>query len=53
MSANYDASVGVLLDVLHWYNLSLHCEKLKAALMFKVLKGDVPPYLQNMVLVTI
>ena len=48
MRANYDASAGILLDALHWDNLSLRREKLKAGLMFKTLKGNVPPYLQNM-----
>ena len=46
MRANYDASAG--LDALHWDNLSLRREKLKAGLMFKTLKENVPPYLQNM-----
>ena len=44
--ANYDASAGIL-DALHWDNLSLRREKLKAGLMFKTLKENVPPYLQN------
>ena len=48
MRANYDASASILLDALHWDNLSLRREKLKAGLMFKTLKGNVPPYLQNM-----
>ena len=48
MRTNYDASAGILLDSLHWENLSLRHEKLKAGLMFKTLKGNVPPYLQNM-----
>ena len=48
MRANYDASAGILLDALHWDNLSLRREKLKAGLVFKTLKGNVPLYLQNM-----
>ena len=48
MRANYDASARILLDALHWDNFSLHREKLKAGLMFKMLKGNVPAYLQNM-----
>ena len=35
MKANYDDSAGILLDTLHWDNLSLRREKLKAGLMFK------------------
>ena len=49
MRAIYDARAGILLDALHWDNLSLRREKLKAGLMFKTLKGNVPPYLQNMI----
>ena len=48
MRANYDASAGILLDALHWDNLSLRRAKLKAGLVFKTLKGNVPLYLQNM-----
>ena len=48
MRANYDASAGILLDALHWDNLSLRREKLTAGLMFKTLKGNVSLYLQNM-----
>ncbi len=42
MRANYDDSAGILLDTLHWDNLSLRREKLKAGLMFKTLKGNMP-----------
>ena len=38
MRANYDDSAGILLDTLHWDNLSLRREKLKAGLMIKTLK---------------
>ncbi len=48
MRANYDDSAGILLDTLHWDNLSLCREKLKAGLMFKTLKGNMPSYLQDM-----
>ena len=48
MRANYDASAGILLDTLHWDNLSLRRKKLKADLMFKTLKGNTPSYLQDM-----
>ncbi len=47
MRANYDDSTGILLDTLHWDNLSLRREKLKAGLMFKTLKGNMPSYLQD------
>ncbi len=48
MRANYDDSAGILLDTLHWDNLSLRREKLKAGLMYKTLKGNMPSYLQDM-----
>ncbi len=48
MRANYDDSAGILLDTLHWDILSLRREKLKAGLMFKTLKGNMPSYLQDM-----
>ena len=48
MRANCDDGAGILLDTLHWDNLSLHREKLKAGLMFKTLKGNMPSYLQDM-----
>ncbi len=48
MRANYDDSAGILLDTLHWDNLSLRREKLKAGLVFKTLKGNMPSYLQDM-----
>ena len=48
MRANYDDSAGILLDTLHCDNLSLRREKLKAGLMFKTLKGNMPSYLQDM-----
>ena len=37
-----------LLDSLHLDNLSLRRRKNKVGMMFKVLKGDVPTYLQNL-----
>ncbi len=48
MRDNYDASAGILLDTLHWDNLSLRHEKLTAGLMLKTLNGNMPSYLQNM-----
>ena len=47
MKANYDDSAGILLDTLHWDNLSLRREKLKAGLMFKTLNMPYS-YLQDM-----
>ena len=42
MMANYDSSARILLDNLHWDNLSLRREKLKAGLIFKTLNGNTP-----------
>ena len=44
----YDASANPLLDSLHLDNLSLRRKKIKAKIMFKILKGDAPAYLQNL-----
>ena len=44
----YDASANPLLDSLHQDNLSLRGKKIKAKIMFKILKGDAPAYLQNL-----
>ena len=44
----YDASASPLLDSLHLDNLSLRRKKIKAKMMFKILKGDAPDYLQNL-----
>ena len=41
----YDASANPLLDSLHLDNLSLRRKKIKAKIMFKILKGDAPDYL--------
>ena len=46
--ANYDCSASILLENLHWDNLSLRREKLKAGRMFKTLNGNTPSYLQDM-----
>ena len=40
--------VRVHFDVLHWDNLSLPRKKFKANLMFKILNGEAPTYLQNL-----
>ena len=44
----YDAGANPLLDSLHLDNLSLRRKKIKAKIMFKILKGDAPAYLQNL-----
>jgi hypothetical protein len=46
MRANYDASAGILIDTLHWDNLSVRRKNLTADLMFKTLKvkGNMPYY---------
>ena len=44
----YDASANPLLDSLHLDNLTLRRKKIKAKIMFKILKGDAPAYLQNL-----
>ena len=36
--SNYDASAGYLLENLHLDNISVRCKKLKAILMFKILR---------------
>ena len=44
----YDASASPLLDSLHLDNLSLRRKRIKAKMMFKILKGNAPTYLQNL-----
>ncbi len=49
MQVSYNASAGALFDhVLHWDNVSLGRKKFKANLMFKILKGKAPTYLQQL-----
>ena len=48
MQASYNASAGALFDVLHWDILSLRRKKFKANLMFKILNGKAPTYLQEL-----
>ena len=48
MQASYNASAGALFDVLHWGNLSMRTKKSKANLMFKILNGEAPTYLQEL-----
>ena len=47
LRTNYDASAGILLDTLCLDNLSLRREKHKAKLVFKIINGDMPTYLQD------
>ena len=44
----YDTSASGLLDSLQLDKLSLRRKKLKINLMFKILKGHMPSYLQNL-----
>ena len=44
--SNYDANACALLSRLQLDNLYIRRKKLKAQLMFKILKGNMPPYLQ-------
>ena len=48
MQASYNTSAGALFDVLHWDNLSLRRKKSKANLIFKILDGKAPTYLQDL-----
>ena len=48
MQASYNASAGELFDVLHWNNLSFRRKKFNANLMFKILNGKAPTYLQEL-----
>ncbi len=45
--SRYDTSASVLLNALQLDNLSLQRKKVKTSLMFKILKGHMPLYLQN------
>ena len=46
--SSYDTSVSVRLNVLQLYNLYIRRRKLKAQLMFKILKGNMPSYLRTL-----
>jgi hypothetical protein len=46
--SHYDASASSLLNNLHLDNLCLRRKKIKAGIMFKILNGDAPSYLQNL-----
>ena len=48
MQASYNASADALFDVLHWDILSLRRKKFKDSLMFKILNGKAPTYLQEL-----
>ena len=46
--SSYDTSAICLLDSLQLDKLSLRRKKLKTNLMFKIMKGHTPSYLQNL-----
>ena len=46
--SSYDTSASILLIRLNWHNLSTRRKKLKATLMFKIIKGLSPEYLQDL-----
>ena len=46
--SSYDTSASILLSRLNWDNLSTRRKKLKATLMFKIIKGLSPAYLQDL-----
>ena len=47
-SYQYDTSSSILLNRRNWHNLSTRRKKLKATLMFKIIKGLSPEYLQDL-----
>ena len=46
--SSYDSSASILLNRLNWDNLSTSRKTLKAALMFKIIKGLSPAYRQDL-----
>ena len=46
--SSYDTSASILLNRLNWDNLSTRRKKLKATLMFKIIKGPSPAYLHDL-----
>ena len=46
--SSYDTTASILLNRLNWDNLSTRRKKLKATLMFKIIKGLFPTYLQDL-----
>ena len=46
--SSYDTSASILLNRLNWDNLSTRRKKLKATVMFKIIKGLSPAYLQDL-----
>ena len=46
--SSYDASSSILLEKLHWDNLSLRRKKHKSILMYKTINKLTPEYLQNL-----
>ena len=45
---SYDVDAGALLTLLQLDNLSIRRKKIKAQLMFKILKGNAPSYLKSL-----
>ena len=46
--SSYDTSAGILLNRLNWGNLPTRRKKLKATLIFRIIKGCSPEYLQDL-----
>ena len=46
--SSYDTSASILLNRLNWHNLYTRRKKLKATLMFKIIKGLSPEHLQDL-----
>jgi hypothetical protein len=46
--SSYDASSSILLEKLHWGNLSLRRKKHKSILVYKTINNLTPEYLQNL-----
>ena len=46
--SSYDADAGALLTLLQLDNLSIRRKKIKAQLVFKILKGNAPSYLKSL-----
>ena len=48
IKSSYDASSGLLLDMLGWDRVSISRTKQKEAVMFKTVNKQMPPYMQDM-----
>ena len=46
--SSYNVSSSILIEKLHWDNLSLRREKHKSILMYKTINKPAPEYLQNL-----